>query len=193
MDRLNIPKINSERWLCIDDLDGEKWNVINGYEDYHISNYGRVKTFKKRGDSINGVIHGICINRNGYCVLKLYKDGKWKYHLVHRLVAEAFVPNPNNEAYVNHKDENPQNNRADNLEWCSLLYNRRYGTGIERSNRGKYKKIKGVSVDGNHIVFFDGLKDVEIKTNGYFKRINISQCLNKRQKTHNGYKWYYNG
>lgn len=195
MDRLNLqlPQINSERWLSLEDFEGEIWKPIEGYEDYQISNYGRVKTFKKRGDKINGVIHGLCKTNKGYYILKLYKNGRWKYNLVHRLVATAFISNPDNAAYVNHKDEDPSNNKADNLEWCSFIYNRNYGTCKERANRGKYKKIKGVAVDGGKVLFFDGIIEAERQTNGLFRAQNITHCLHNRQKTHNGYKWYYNG
>lgn len=194
MDRINIqlPQVNSERWLSLEDFEGEIWKPIEGYEDYHISNYGRVKTFKKKGNAIEGKMRSLFEAKKGYYVLRLFKDGKYKHHQVHRLVANAFIPNPNNEACVNHKDENPKNNKVENLEWCSFLYNRRYGTAIERSNRGKYKKVKGVSLDGSKTVYYDGMVEAERLSNGFFKKQNISQCLNNRQKTHNGFKWYYN-
>ena len=68
-------------------------------------------------------------NGYGYMLVDLYKDGKMKHARVHRLVAEAFIQNPNGLPEVNHKDENKENNSASNLEWCTPSYNKKYGTG----------------------------------------------------------------
>ena len=64
----------------------------------------------------------------------LYKNGKKKTYLVHRLVAIAFLPNPNNLPIINHKDENPSNNNVNNLEWCTVAYNNTYGTARKRAS-----------------------------------------------------------
>lgn len=77
----------------------------------------------------------------GYLKVNLLKEGKQKQYTVHRLVATAFLPNENNYPYINHKDENPSNNRVDNLEWCTPKYNANYGTLKERKReimKGKY-------------------------------------------------------
>lgn len=68
-------------------------------------------------------------NGNGYLVVILSKQNKKKHHRVHRIVANAFLQNPESLPEVNHKDENKQNNRAENLEWCTSSYNKRYGSG----------------------------------------------------------------
>lgn len=72
------------------------------------------------------------ISEGGYCRVRIYVDGKVKRLLIHRAVAEAFIPNPKNYPTVNHKDENPYNNSMDNLEWCTQKYNNNYGTRNER-------------------------------------------------------------
>ena len=122
----------------------EEWRDIVGYEDiYQVSNLGNVRSLdrivvRKNGSKVvyNGKMLGLTITRKGYVVAST-KDGP-KY--VHRLVAEAFIPNPDNLPQVNHKDENKANNRADNLEWCTDKYNVNYGTcklRMANSMRGK--------------------------------------------------------
>ena len=99
---------------------------VKGYEGrYEVTDDGRV--FNRDGKELNQYFI-----KRGYHIVLLYKDNKQKTKLVHRLVAEAFIPNPGNLPQVNHKDENKDNNCVDNLEWCTNLYNSRYGTKIER-------------------------------------------------------------
>ena len=105
----------------------EEWRDIEGYEGlYQISNLGRVKSFP-RPTTPGGILKTIK-RKDGYCSIKLSKNGKVKKVLVHRLVAKAFIPNTNNLPIINHKDENPSKNIVDNLEWCDYKYNNNYGT-----------------------------------------------------------------
>lgn len=98
----------------------------------------------------NGKIYGIKrkkflrtrIDGTGYATVRLCKNGTDTTHMVHRLIAEAFIPNPNHLPFINHKDEVKTNNNIDNLEWCDHKYNCNYGTRNERiskSNTGKPK------------------------------------------------------
>lgn len=107
---------------------------MNGYEKlYQVSNTGKVRRiFKADLRELKGTI-----KKGGYkgVLLKLNKKNKWE--LVHRLVAKAFIPNPNNLPQVNHKDENKLNNLVDNLEWCDSKYNNNYGTKKERISKAK--------------------------------------------------------
>lgn len=99
--------------------------TINGYENYKISDSGEVfntKTNKQLKQQ----------EKKGYMNVSLFKKGKKKNELVHRLVAKAFIPNPYNYPQINHKDENPKNNNASNLEWCTAKYNANYGTHGEK-------------------------------------------------------------
>ena len=105
----------------------EIWKDIKGYEDkYKISNLGRVKSLK--GKPLKGKILSIYKDKFGYVCVRLSKDNIQRTYRVHRLVAYAFLPNPNNYPEVNHKDEDRTNNCVNNLEWCSVSYNRNYGT-----------------------------------------------------------------
>lgn len=124
----------------------EEWKDIQGYEGlYQVSNYGRVKSLgneKKRNDKILKAQ----TKKNMYKQIGLHKDGIEKKYLIHRLVAQAFIPNPNNYKEVNHKDENPSNNNVFNIEWCSSSYNANYGTRKERIGKARinyfyYKKV----------------------------------------------------
>ena len=104
----------------------EIWKSIPGFEDYTVSNLGRV--MNKHGRIMKPSNH-----KQGYKLIGLKKDKKLYGKQVHRLVALAFIPNPNNLPQVNHKDECKNNNCVDNLEWCDAKYNINYGTGISRS------------------------------------------------------------
>lgn len=117
----------------------ELWVDIKGYEGfYQVSNFGRVRSLPRvivrKGyvsQHFNGKYLKSMIDKCGYLHVNLYKD-KLKTVKVHRLVAEAFIPNPDNLPCVNHKDEDKTNNQVDNLEWCTHAYNNSYGTHIER-------------------------------------------------------------
>ena len=110
----------------------EIWKDIEGYEGlYQISNYGRVKSLRfNHTDNNPRILKNVIVK--GYCCVNLYKDKKMKMLKVHRLVAQAFIPNPNNLPVINHIDEDKTNNFVGNLEWCSVEYNSRYGTARQR-------------------------------------------------------------
>lgn len=107
----------------------EEWRDIEGYEGlYQVSNWGRVKSIK-----FNKEIIMKQKDRRGYKGIGLRKKGeKQKFYSIHRLVAQAFLENPNNLPCINHKDENKLNNKVENLEWCTYEYNANYGTRVER-------------------------------------------------------------
>lgn len=129
----------------------EIWKDIENYEGfYQVSNLGRVRSlerdvFNYRGTVIRHIEEKILvqgIDRHGYAHIILCLNGKRKTMKVHRLVALAFIPNPENKPMVNHKDENPLNNCVDNLEWCTASYNANYGTRNERmAQNHKYLKL----------------------------------------------------
>jgi len=109
----------------------EEWKDIKGYEGlYQISNYGNVRSLDKyvnhsrKGKRlIKGKIMSATDNGNGYKIVGLKKDGKRRNHYIHRLVADAFIPNPDKKNCVNHIDYNRSNNNANNLEWCTTKEN----------------------------------------------------------------------
>ena len=113
-------------------MNEEIWKPIEGYEGlYEVSNTGRVRSID-RYDSRNhfrrGRILKLSYDTVGYLIVGLHSNGKKKTYLVHRLVAPAFIPNPDNLPQVNHRDEDKTNNRVENLEWCDSKYNLSYGT-----------------------------------------------------------------
>mgnify|MGYP002679946246 CR=1 FL=1 len=118
---------------------GEVWKDIKGYEGlYQVSNLGRVRSLNYgRSGETKLLKQG---TTNGYKRVFLYKNGKGKNYFVHRLVAMAFIPNPNNLPIINHKDEDSSNNNVNNLEWCTQEYNLNYGTRNERASKSKKGK-----------------------------------------------------
>lgn len=133
----------------LENLPGEVWKDIRGYEGlYQVSNKGRIKALSKTtvihsDNSFNGSkryreekIHRCQLQKDGYVRTHLYKDNKRQNVKVHRIVAEAFIPNPDNYPMVNHKDEVKSNNCVENLEWCSNSYN------VQYSAHKRHKKVK---------------------------------------------------
>lgn len=125
----------------------EEWRDVPGFEGlYKISSFGNLMTERRQGTK-GGIAK--CYDGGKYISYPLCKGGKYYPSQIHRLVALAFIPNPQNLPCVNHKDENPKNNRADNLEWCSYSYNNNYGTARERSAKSRWKPCIGTWPDGS--------------------------------------------
>ena len=123
----------------------EEWRPIEGYEGlYEVSNTGRVRSLDMyvKGKSYRlhkGKVLSPGKNKNGYLKVNLHYNGKRETITVHRLVAQAFIENPDNLPQVNHKDEDKTNNNVDNLEWCDVKYNLSYGTARIRERDTKIK------------------------------------------------------
>lgn len=172
----------------------EIWKQIEGYQGrYSISSYGRVKSFAQ--DRKNGRIKTGYLNYKGYPQILLYdgKGGK-KWWFIHRLVAKAFIPNPNNYPQVNHMDENKRNNHVENLEWCDNEYNINYGTGRKRAAYKnqccKTTSLKVYSVDSHgQIEYFDSIGEAERRTGN--SHCNIVRALKGRRPRCGGRKWFY--
>ena len=154
---------------------------IVGYEGlYAITTEGEVWSYKSKKFLKPGVSH------KGYLFVNLCKNGKVKCVRVHRLVATAYIPNPENHPQVNHKDENKTNNCLQNLEWCDGKYNHNYGTINERISNSKKIPILQYDLDGNFIREWPSASDV-----GKGVQSHICDCLNGRQKTAYNYIWKY--
>ncbi len=175
----------------------EIWKDIEGYPLYQVSNLGNVRSrdyeyiggkyrntlLKRKGRVLKQVVDG------GYAHVNLSCKGKIKKSRVHRLVAVAFLPNPNNLPVVNHKDENKLNNMVDNLEWCTHLYNTRYGTGQKRAKANRSYPVLQFSIDGTFIKEWIGASEAGRQLHIGFSDI----CCAARgiYKQAHGFKWKY--
>ena len=161
---------------------------ITGYENYEVRPNGEVVNIK------TGKVLKPCKNAGDYFQVCLNKNGKQKNFYIHRLVAQAFIPNPDNLPCVNHKDENKTNNNVENLEWCTHEYNVNYGTGIERSAKAKINGKRSKTVlqllkDGSLVCVWPSASEVERQL--HFNKGNISSCCKGRRHSAHGYKWCY--
>lgn len=126
----------------------EIWKPVLGYEDrYEVSNLGNVASLKFARGSNRRILKQ-STNTWGYSQVTLSKDKKKKNVVIHRLVAEAFIENPQNLPQVNHIDENKHNNRADNLEWCDSHYNINYGERKARVSNTLKQPVVATLPDG---------------------------------------------
>lgn len=176
----------------------EIWKPVIGFEGlYEVSNFGRVKSLEKTGTIFTGrgkprkeytrpeqIIHGWL---QEYQRVEMRKNGKSYTEVVHRLVAQAFVPNPHNKEQVNHIDENKLNNLADNLEWMTHIENVNHGTGIKRRSAKQSKPI--IAFNKREKLYFQSIKEAAAVIGS--DRTNISHCLSGRQKTSKGYAFAY--
>ena len=172
----------------------ELWKDIPGYEGlYQVSNLGQVRSLnyaKKKGN-----IKLLKSRKSsGYIRVTLVKHGKHKCFFVHRLVALCFIENPLNYPIINHKDENKENNRVDNLEWCSFWYNTNYGSRNEkvaeklRKHEEKWVAVNCYNLQGNFIKYYRSM--LETKKDG-FNPSGVSHCCRGIAKTHHGYRFEY--
>jgi hypothetical protein len=166
----------------------EQWKPINGYEGiYEISNKGNIKRLFKKYP--NGKLIKPQIDRDGYKRVCLCKNNHKKTFILHRLVAEDFIPNTSNLPVINHKDENKENNAVENLEWCSVAYNTAYGNGIEK--RASKRRIPIRAIKGDSVLYFDSIREASETLN--VSHGDISGCLAKAygRKTLKGYRFEY--
>lgn len=181
------------------DYSNEIWKPVKGYEGcYEISNMGRVKSLLKTSRS---VIMSPSKNLQGYYNLSLFLHGKMRRHLVHRLVAEAFIPNQDNKPQVNHKNGNVIDNHVENLEWVTAKENMQHAFHVlkrkpNKPQLGKFgkldpyaKAVKMFSKDGMFIKQFDCMLDAERELN--IRSTNIAATCRGKRPSAGGYKWEY--
>ena len=178
----------------------EIWKDVQGYEGkYQISNLGNVKSIKYRGLDYERLLVPKK-NNCGRLWVDLWKNGSSKQYLVHRLVAIAFIPNPENLPQINHIDENVENNMVENLEWCTGMYNvhyylERHGNVSKRRKpspkrrRQLDRSIYQMDKCGNIIKEWQDARTLTIEL-GY-NQWSITQCCDGKRKTAYGFKWQY--
>lgn len=175
------------------DIMKEEWKAVVEYEGlYEVSNMGRVRSLKF------GKAKELCPANNGlgYLFVGLCKGGKSQTKLIHRLVAEAFIPNPDNLPCVNHKDEVKTNNRVSNLEWCTQSYNLEYSNihkkaiakqFWEKGNAVTRKPISQFTKDGQFLREFESIMDASRQTG--VDIASISRCCLGSRKSAGGFVW----
>ena len=174
----------------------EIWKDIEGYEGiYQVSNLGRIKrlAYDVTIKMSNGreyvrhqkemIIKTYPDSGNRYMIADLHKGKPKEHRLIHRLVAKAFVPNPDNLPEVNHKDENKRNNRADNLEWCNREYNAQYGKSANT--------VEQIDIHGNVVATYNSVRAAERATGIVHESISsVCRKQSMRYKA-GGYRWRY--
>lgn len=143
------------------------WKKIKDFEEYEINEVGQIR---RNSRILTPEI------RTGYYSVGLCKNGKRVHKRIHRLVAEAFIPNPNNLLQVNHKDENRLNNRVSNLEWCNNTYNSQYPNNLS---------VYCLDLDK----YFNSASEASVHTG--VSRTSIVKCCRGQLQQAGGMLWYY--
>ena len=189
----------SFKWM--EDLPGERWKPIKNFEGlYEVSNMGRFRSvFKYKNTIVRSGSPAVISVRpkllylnkthSGYYHVVLHKESKRYEYSVHRLVALHFCEGYKRGYVVNHKDEDKSNNRADNLEWCTGLYNQRYGTAIQRAAESHWRKVAQYDLAGNLIATYDSVKEAA-KATGY-NYVSLSDWCRGAHTPKNNYRWAY--
>jgi hypothetical protein len=167
----------------------EIWKDIVGFEGiFQVSSTGRVYSYKRNG-TLGGILKGQYTNL-GYHRYLLSKNGIKRSFFAHRLVADAFIPNPKHLPLINHKDEISSHNWVDNLEWCTAKYNTNYGNGIKRRSESRYKKVYQFNKVGNLIKTWNSGTEIQQKMG--FLQSKTGEVANGKRKSAYGFLWSYN-
>lgn len=181
----------------------EIWKDIEGYEGfYQVSNLGNVRSLNW---GKQGYVRNLYLKHHprGYRQVELVKNGKRKMLTVHRLVAQAFIPNPDGLTSINHKDEDKTNNRVENLEWCDKRYNFWYSWDLHHTSRPMKKvrkrtnssysnhlnKVAQLNLDGTVVRIWDNI--ASIKRELSFNNWSITQCCKGNRATAYGFRWQF--
>lgn len=167
--------------------------VIEGFENYTISDDGIVTNIKTNKNKTGTSNHA----GNGYLYVDLYKNNKAKRFYIHRLVAKAFIPNPENKPQVNHKDGNTKNNTTSNLEWVTALENVEHASKVlnvlsayKNANEKRKKKVAQIDINTNKVVnIFNSMLEAQKQTG--INTAYISQTCKGKFYQCFGYHWCY--
>ena len=175
----------------------EIWKPVIEFEGlYEVSNLGRVKSLRYRGSHTKNDVLAPVTGPHNYKQVHLHKDKEISTRYIHRLVAQAFIPNPDGLPEINHMDENPANNHVDNLEWCTSKYNKNYGHRAEKMAAAKVGRFRGENAAKRTPV-------VCVETGKHYPTMRmaaddvgcsyskISLCCSGKRKTTGGYHWRY--
>ncbi|NBO98514.1 MAG: endonuclease [Proteobacteria bacterium] len=166
----------------------EIWKPIEGFAGYEISNQGNIRKFLKKNKIFKNKL--IFKNLKGYYTINLYNKNTTKHKRVHRLVAEAFIPNPDNKPQINHINGIKTDNRVENLEWCTGSENTKhaYSIGLKQPKKGlnnsRTKPVMVIDKNGNHVLTIYG--KLQYKEYG-FDSGAVSLCCSGKRKHHKGY------
>lgn len=166
----------------------EEWKLLSGYYyNYYISNKGRVKK--------DNYILSLQKHHRGHLRVSLrLSNGSYKLERVHRLVALAFIDNPNNYPLVNHIDGDMENNSVENLEWCNASHNVLEGNRLRQNKRAPSLPLKAINIETKEELFFKRMRDAEeyvrhniceVRT----PRVPIRDCCHGKLKTAYGHIW----
>ena len=171
-------------------MDKEKWRMIPDYEgSYMVSNFGNVKALNYARQGKEKLLKPILL-KIGYYGVNLSKNNRHKLFFIHRLVAQAFIPNPENLPCVNHKDEDKTNNQVENLEWCSYGYNINYGKRNEKHSEKMCRPVEQYTLDNEFVGVYKSAKEAAIFNKGIWQG-NISKCCRGVINQTGGYLWRY--
>jgi hypothetical protein len=204
-----------EHWknLSLEDIDGEVWRDIKGYEGlYQISNLGRVKSLsrmaiqtlkdgRKKESSVKNKILKKTLGKRGYFVVSLWRDNSYRLITVHRIVAITFIQNIHNKPFVNHIDLCKKNNCIDNLEWVTarenVIHAHKNGAIPDPYNRGKFgnecllsKKVGQFDINGNLLKEWQSTYDPQ-RSGTEFRQGKVQQCCIGKKPQYKGYLWKY--
>lgn len=186
----------------------EQWKDVKGYEDlYQVSSLGRIrskdrKIITSRYSCIRkGKILKGSSNGKGYMKFELKRNGTKKREYIHRLVADAFLENPDGKPCINHKDNNPSNNAVSNLEWCTHKENVEWMNNQGRAKRTEswldnlhkaqgitYTPVVGENIYTGEEIYFRKMNDV---SKAGFKPSSVCRCCKGKAKTHKDFRWSY--
>ena len=180
--------------------ESEVWKDVVEYEGlYEVSDKGNARGVARKdplGRNRKGRMLKPGYTSGGYPQVSLYKNGKYRTKKVHRIVAEAFIPNPKGFLEINHRDENKSNNELSNLEWCTREYNNNYGKRTKKVS----KKVRAINVKTGEVRTFSSTREAGRK--GYSSGVVSKACRGVYKartgklvggdgRTYKGYKWYY--